>query len=80
MVFIGTWVFAFEGVGIVLPVKDTCEDPSKYRKILTAMISMVTCILVGFGLFNYLAYPTEDLEKAKLITRLLPHDSRIIQI
>lgn len=80
MVFVGTCVFAFEGVGIVLPVKDTCRDPKQYRFILTLMICIVASLLIAFGLFNYVAYPTEDLAQAKLITRLLPSDNVIVQI
>lgn len=80
MVFVGTCVFAFEGVGIVLPVKDTCKDPKQYRFLLTLMITIVACLLIAFGTFNYLAYPNEEIVHAKLITRLLPHDSFIVQI
>lgn len=80
MVFVGTCVFAFEGVGIVLPVKSTCKDPKKYRYILMLIITIVAFLLIGFGTFNYLAYPSEDLAHAKLITRLLPSDSAIVQI
>lgn len=80
MVFVGTCVFAFEGVGIVLPVKDTCSNPKQYRFILTLMICIVAVLLIGFGTFNFLAYPNEQLVHAKLITRLLPHENPIVQI
>ena len=80
MVFVGTCVFAFEGVGIVLPVKDTCSDPKQYRKILTIMLAIVAVLLIGFGMFNYLAYNADEIVHAKLITRLLPSDNIIVQI
>ena len=80
MVFVGTWVFAFEGVGIVLPVKDTCRNPKQYRMILTLMLAFVAILLIGFGLINYMSYPNEDLAQAKLITKLLPSSSPIVQI
>ena len=79
MVFIGTCVFAFEGVGIIIPVKDTCNNPDQYRKILILLMTLVAWLLIGFGTFNYFVYGSENLKDAKLITRLLPHDF-ILQI
>mmetsp|Transcript_12079 Transcript_12079/g.12084 ORF Transcript_12079/g.12084 Transcript_12079/m.12084 type:complete len:81 (+) Transcript_12079:1025-1267(+) len=80
MVFVGTCVFAFEGVGIVLPVKDTTRNPKQYRFILTLIMTIVAFLLIAFGLTNYMAYSNEELINAKLITRLLPSNSPIVQI
>jgi hypothetical protein len=44
------------------------------------MLCIVACFLVGFGVFNYLACPGEELANAKLITKLLPHENAIVQI
>ncbi|CAI2364555.1 unnamed protein product [Moneuplotes crassus] len=79
-VFVGTCVFAFEGVTIVLPVKNTTRNPKQFRLILTCMLAVISLLLIGFGLVNYMAYSNERLAHAKLITRLLPSQSPIVQI
>jgi proton-coupled amino acid transporter len=72
LVFFGTSIYVFEGIGIVLPVKDSVQNPERYKYILTGMMFFLVVILIAFGLFNYLVYGAEMLKDAPLITRILP--------
>lgn len=75
LIFVGTAIYAFEGVGIVLPVKDACQFPKDYLKVLCLVLAVVASIYLGFGGFNYFVYGSELLSEAPLITRLMPQGS-----
>ena len=55
-VSIGFAVYSFEGIGIVLPVKEICAVPAQYEKILLAVILCVTLLYSFFGEFMIFAY------------------------
>jgi solute carrier family 36 (proton-coupled amino acid transporter) len=80
LIFLGTAIYTFEGIGIVLPVKDTCKNPQDYPKILTTMMVFLIVIFIIFGLFNYFSYGAAALSTAPLITRLLPTGSLPVEI
>ena len=46
---IGFSVYAFEGIGIILPVQDITVNPDGYYKIVIAVITTVALIYVIFG-------------------------------
>ena len=46
---IGFSVYAFEGIGIILPVQDITANPDGYYKIVIAVITTVALIYVMFG-------------------------------
>ena len=49
----GTAVYTFEGVGVVLPILDTCAFPDKYPGILLSVLVALTTLYVFFGIFCY---------------------------
>lgn len=80
LIFVGTAIYAFEGVGIVLPVKDACQNPQNYVKVVSIMIVIIMAIYLTFGGFNYLVYGSLLLKDAPLITKLMPEGSVPIEI
>ncbi|OZJ04451.1 hypothetical protein BZG36_02812 [Bifiguratus adelaidae] len=54
--FIGTAVFSFEGIGLVLPITDTLKDSKQFSKVLTMTIIIVCTIFCTVGVLSYLAY------------------------
>lgn len=80
LIFLGTAVYTFEGVGIVLPIKDTCQNPQDYHKIVMAVMFFLVTIFIMFGLFNYFAYGASMLMEAPLITKLLPSGSLPVEV
>ena len=64
-------VFAYEGVGVVLPILDITEDPKKYPRILFFSITSVFMIYIIFGLMTYFSYGKELLI-SPIITSNLP--------
>lgn len=52
---VGFSCYAFEGIGVVMPIMQNCECPEKFDKILIAAILTLTLIYTSFGEFCYLA-------------------------
>ena len=57
--YFGTAIFAFEGIGLVLPV----ETQMKYKQdlrgslgVLNAAMTVVTCIYIAMGFYGYLKF------------------------
>lgn len=54
--FYGTAVYAFEGIGLVLPLKNSMIEPDQFDRrfgVLNVGIAIVTMLMVAFGFFGY---------------------------
>ncbi|KAI8876269.1 hypothetical protein K501DRAFT_279593 [Backusella circina FSU 941] len=65
---VGTAVFSFEGIGIILPIANGMKDPSKFPKIMNIGMLIVLCILALIGTIGYLAYG--DATQASVVSNL----------
>jgi proton-coupled amino acid transporter len=57
--FFGTAVFAFEGIGLVLPLQNEMRKPSDFRRpigVLNVGMSVVTMLYILIGSLSYLKY------------------------
>ncbi|KAF9108998.1 neutral amino acid transporter [Mortierella sp. AM989] len=54
--FIGTAVFSYEGIGMVIPICAGMKNPEKFPKALAIVLSFVCVLLVTFGAMGYAAY------------------------
>lgn len=54
--FIGTAIFAFEGIGLVIPVQDSMQHPEKFPLVLAMVIITSTVLFITIGSIGYLAY------------------------
>lgn len=80
LVFVGTAIYSFEGIGIVLPVKDTCKHPKDYPYIVALVIFSVFTFYIMFGSLCYFSYGGELLSIAPMITKLMPSGSIYLDI
>jgi len=69
---IGFSVYAYEGIGIILPVGDVTKNPETYPKIVVVVIITICIIFVSFGQFCVMAWG-EELT-TPLITDQLPSE------
>ena len=53
---IGTSVFTFEGIGLVIPIVDGMKQPEKFGRVLTLTIIACGIIFISAGAFSYLAF------------------------
>lgn len=73
---IGFGVYAYEGIGLILPVQDVTNDPKKYINIVRAVFVSVLIIYLVFGLFmldSFGSLNTTPLATDFLVTRFAPH-------
>jgi solute carrier family 36 (proton-coupled amino acid transporter) len=73
-VTIGFCIYAFEGIGIVMPIMQSCAEPKKIITILEAAIATLTGVFLVFGTLCYVAYGS-DLQP--IVTENLPPASPV---
>jgi solute carrier family 36 (proton-coupled amino acid transporter) len=56
---IGFSCYAFEGIGVVMPIMSACECPEKFDKILFAALLTLTVVYCLFGNFCYMVLGTD---------------------
>ncbi|KAG0374951.1 neutral amino acid transporter [Mortierella sp. AD032] len=54
--FVGTAVFSYEGIGMVIPICGSMANPKQFPRALTIVLSVVCVLLVSFGTLGYAAY------------------------
>ncbi|KAI6108016.1 amino acid transporter [Pisolithus sp. B1] len=57
--FIGTAVFSFEGVGLVIPITDAMREPHKFPRALTGVMIGTLFLFGGAGALAYLTFGKE---------------------
>ncbi|CAO3597803.1 unnamed protein product [Absidia cylindrospora] len=58
-VFIGTAVYSFEGIGLIIPIRDAMEKPEKFPMVLTGVMCMVAGTLCLVGTLGYVAFGSD---------------------
>ena len=76
--FLGMAIYAFEGIGVVMPIMHACECPEKFSQILVAAIITLAAVLIGFSVLCYAAWGSNLTET--FVLQLLPSDSKIVII
>ena len=67
LTMIGSAVFSFEGIGVVLPIIEVTENPKQFPMILLAVLITNMLLYTSFGEFCLFVYGNE-LEGRPLIT------------
>lgn len=65
---IGVAVYAFEGIGMVLPLESEAKDKDKFGKVLGLGMGMISVLFGAFGALGYFAFGEET--KAIITTNL----------
>lgn len=56
---VGFSCYAFEGIGVIMPIMSACDCPEKFDKILLYALTTLTAIYCFFGSFCYLVIGTD---------------------
>ncbi|GAB1527211.1 hypothetical protein RhiTH_010386 [Rhizoctonia solani] len=73
---IGTAVFSFEGVGLVIPITDAMREPRKFPKVLTGVMLFLIVLFGGAGALAYAAFGSNI---DTVVLKNLPQDSKPVQ-
>ena len=78
--FMATWtdsigfsVYAFEGIGLILPVQEITKKPEAYKTVVLYVFATCLILMVGFGLLTVSAWG--DKLTTPLITDMLPDNT-----
>jgi len=73
--FIGTAIFTFEGVGLIIPIQESMKQPQKFPPVLACAMISITILFVGMGALSYAAFGSAT----KTVVLLnLPQDSKVV--
>jgi proton-coupled amino acid transporter len=75
--FIGTAIFAFEGIGLIIPIQDSMRHPEKFPMVLAMVLITITILMVLIATMGYLAYG-EDIQTVILLN--LPQTNFFVQL
>ncbi|KAI9892888.1 MAG: neutral amino acid transporter [Vezdaea aestivalis] len=75
-VFIGTAVFTFEGVGLIIPIQEGMKRPQSFTPLLAITMVLVTVIYLTMGTLAYGAFGSKT---ETVILLNLPGDSKAVQ-
>jgi proton-coupled amino acid transporter len=73
---IGTAVFAFEGIGLVIPITESMREPQKFPRALTGVMFAISFLFAGAGVLGYAAYG-KDIQTVVIVN--LPQEDKFVQ-
>lgn len=72
---IGTAIFTFEGVGLIIPIQDGMAHPQKFPFVLFVVMIIITVLFSAAGILSYTAYGSHT----KTVVLLnLPQDDKMV--
>ncbi len=73
--FIGTAIFTFEGIGLIIPIQTSMRDPKKFPKVLGGVMIVITIVFLSAGALSYAAFGSAT----KTVVLLnLPQDNKFV--
>ncbi|KAG5918369.1 hypothetical protein E4U61_001824 [Claviceps capensis] len=73
--FIGTAIFTFEGIGLIIPIQESMKHPSKFPRVLFLVMIIITVLFTVMGAISYAAYGSKT-ETVVLLN--LPQDDKFV--
>ena len=73
--FIGTAIFTFEGVGLIIPIQESMKHPEKFAGVLGMVMIIITVLMTSIGALSYAAYGSTT--KTVVILNL-PQESKLV--
>ena len=72
---IGSCIFTFEGIGLILPIASSMKHPEKFNYLLYVVMFIVTSIFLSVGVLCYATFGEET--KIQIISNF-PQDSPVV--
>lgn len=75
--FIGVAIFAFEGIGLIIPIQESMIYPDRFPKVLAQVIVTISLVMIAMGTIGYLTFG-ENIQTVILLN--LPQDSPMVSL
>lgn len=53
---IGSIIFSFEGIGLIIPIQSAMQEPQKFPKLLVLVMILITIIFTSIGALSYATF------------------------
>jgi solute carrier family 36 (proton-coupled amino acid transporter) len=73
--FIGTAIFTFEGIGLIIPIQESMKQPEKFPRVMFVVMIIITTLFIVMGAVSYAAYGSKT-ETVVLLN--LPQDNKLV--
>jgi proton-coupled amino acid transporter len=73
--FIGTAIFTFEGIGLIIPIQETMKKPQNFPRVLAIVMVIITSIFVSMGALSYAAFGSNT---RTVVLLNLPQDDKFV--
>jgi proton-coupled amino acid transporter len=73
--FIGTAIFTFEGIGLIIPIQGGMKDPKKFPTVLATVMVIISVVFISMGALSYAAYGSAT--KTVIILNM-PQDDKLV--
>lgn len=73
--FIGTAIFTYEGIGLIIPIQESMKQPHRFPGVLAGVMVIITIIFLSAGAISYAAYGSAT--KTVVILNL-PQDDKFV--
>lgn len=74
---IGTAMFTFEGIGLIIPIQESMKHPEKFPSVLGSVMILVTVLMVSIGALSYAAYGSAT---RTVVLLNLPQESKFVNV
>ena len=75
---VGFAVYTYEGIGVIMPIMNTCAVPDQFPKILVAAIAFLVFLYIAFGNLCYITFGANMTSSMVLLE--LPANNAIVMI
>lgn len=72
---VGSAIFTFEGIGLILPIQSSMRKPQKFEILLFVVMFLITIIFTSIGALSYATFG--DKTRVEVISNF-PQDSKIV--
>ena len=72
---VGSAIFTFEGIGLLLPIQSSMKEPEKFSRLLYIVMLIITVIFTSVGALCYLAFGSET--QTEVISNF-PQSSKLV--
>ncbi|KAK9471783.1 transmembrane amino acid transporter protein-domain-containing protein [Dipodascopsis tothii] len=54
--FIGTAIFTFEGIGLVIPIQESMKKPQQFYAVIAFVMGIISVVYIAMGVMSYAAF------------------------